>query len=150
VPVIGGFTLGALLSGRMAGRLPQSRQVALGFATTIGASAVAALLHATLAAPPPILAQQLLLVVNSIGVQLVFPVLTLRVLDMFPANRGSAASVQTFIQLLVASTIIGFVAPAIHGSMFWLTFGSMVAATVAVVLYFSAARFGGAGPRVAA
>jgi DHA1 family bicyclomycin/chloramphenicol resistance-like MFS transporter len=150
VPVIGGFTLGALLSGRMAGRLPQSRQVALGFATTIGASAVAALLHATLAAPPPILLQQLLLVINSVGVQLVFPVLTLRVLDMFPANRGSAASVQTFIQLLVASAIIGFIAPAIHGSMLWLTFGSTLAATVAALFFFGAARVGGARPRVVA
>jgi len=150
IPVIGGFTLGALLSGRMAGRLSQSRQVALGFATTIGTSGLAALLHATLASPPPIPLQQLLLATSSIGVQLVFPVLTLRVLDMFPANRGSAASVQTFIQLLVASAIIGFVAPAIHGSMLWLTFGSMVAATVAVFLYFGAARFGGARPRVVA
>jgi len=134
----------------MAGRLPLSRQVAIGFTTTIVASAIAALLHATLASPPPILLQQLLMAISSIGVQLVFPVLTLRVLDMFPANRGSAASVQTFIQLLVASTVIGFVVPAIHGSMFWLTSGSMVAATAALVLYFSAARFGGARPRVVA
>jgi DHA1 family bicyclomycin/chloramphenicol resistance-like MFS transporter len=150
IPVIGGFTLGALLSGRMAGRLSQSRQVAFGFATTIGASALAAMLHATLAAPPPILAQQLLMATSSIGVQLVFPVLTLRVLDMFPANRGSAASVQTFIQLLAASAIIGFAVPAIHGSLFWLTFGSMTAASVALCLYFGAARFGGTRPRVLA
>jgi len=150
IPVIGGFTIGALLSGRMAGRLSQSRQVALGFATTIGTSGLAAVLHATLDAPPPIPLQQLLLVTSSIGVQLVFPVLTLRVLDMFPANRGSAASVQTFIQLLVASAIIGFVAPAIHGSMLWLTFGSTVAAIVAAFLYSGAARVGSPRPRVVA
>jgi DHA1 family bicyclomycin/chloramphenicol resistance-like MFS transporter len=72
------------------------------------------------------------------------------VLDMFPANRGSAASVQTFVQLLVASAIIGLVAPAIHGSMLWLTFGSMVAAIVAAILYSGAARVGSARPRVVA
>ena len=150
IPIIGGFTIGAILSGRMAGRLPQSRQVALGFATTIGASASAALLHATLAAPPPILVQQGLMTLGSIGVQLVFPVLTLRIMDMFPASRGSAASVQTFIQLLVASTIIGFAVPAIHGSMLWLTAGSMTATTFSMLLYFGAARFGGTRPRVIA
>lgn len=150
IPIIGGFTLGAIFSGRMAGRMSGSRQVALGFGVTIGASAIAASLHASLAAPPPILLQQLLMTFGSVGVQLVFPVLTLRVMDMFPASRGSAASVQTFIQLLVASTMIGFVVPAIHGSMFWLTFGSMVAAALAALLYFGAARVGDGRPRVAA
>jgi DHA1 family bicyclomycin/chloramphenicol resistance-like MFS transporter len=150
IPIIGGFTIGAILSGRMAGRLPPARQVAIGFGTTIGASATAALLHATLAAPPPILLQQVLLTLGSIGVQLVFPVLTLRILDMFPANRGSAASVQTFIQLLVASAIIGFAVPAIHGSMLWLTAGSMTAAALSVLLFDGAARFGGTRPRVVA
>jgi DHA1 family bicyclomycin/chloramphenicol resistance-like MFS transporter len=140
IPIIGGFTIGALLSGRMAGRLSQSRQVALGFATTIGASALAATLHATLASPPPILVQQLLMTTSSIGVQLVFPVLTLRVLDMFPATRGSAASVQTFIQLLVASTVIGVLVPMIHGALLWLTFGSMVAALGSWLLWNGAAR----------
>lgn len=150
IPIIGGFTLGALLSGRMAGRLPQSRQVALGFATTIGASATATLLHAILAAPPPILLQQLLMTLGSVGVQLVFPVLTLRILDMFPANRGSAASVQTFIQLLVASTVIGLLVPALHGSMLWLTFGSTTATIGSMLLWNRVAHAGVSRPGVAA
>ncbi len=149
IPIIGGFTIGAVLSGRMAGRLPQMQQVLLGFATTIGASGSAALLHALLPAPPPILVQQLLMTVGSIGVQLVFPVLTLRILDMFPANRGSAASVQTFIQLIVASMVIGVLVPAIHGSMLWLTAGSMIAALLAMLLYTGAGRLGDARSRVA-
>jgi MFS transporter, DHA1 family, multidrug resistance protein len=147
VPIIGGFTLGALVSGRMAGRISQSRQVKLGFAVTIGASGIAALLHSLLDPGMPILVQQGLMLLSTLGVQLVFPVLTLRILDMFPANRGSAASAQTFIQLLVASTMIGLVVPAIHGELQWLTAGSTVAAICSLLLWNAAARLGGIRPR---
>jgi DHA1 family bicyclomycin/chloramphenicol resistance-like MFS transporter len=140
IPIIGGFTVGAILSGRMAGRMSGSRQVALGFGVTIGASAIAALLHATLAAPPPILLQQLLMTLASIGVQLVFPVLTLRVLDMFPAIRGTAASAQTFVQLIVASTMIGVVVPMLHGALAWLTLGSALAGIFSLLLWVGATK----------
>lgn len=147
VPIIGGFTLGALLSGRMAGRITQSMQVKFGFAITIGASGTAAVLHGLLDPGMPILVQQLLMLASSLGVQLVFPVLTLRILDMFPANRGTAASAQTFIQLLVASTMIGLFVPAIHGALQWLTASSTLAAMLSLLLWNAAGRAGGAGPR---
>ncbi len=147
VPIIGGFTLGALVSGRMAGRISQSRQVKIGFGVTIGASGTAALLHALLDPGMPILVQQLLMMTSSLGVQLVFPVLTLRILDMFPATRGTAASAQTFIQLLVASAMIGLVVPAIHGALQWLTVGSTVAAILSLLLWNAATRLGDARPR---
>lgn len=140
VPIIGGFMLGAILSGRMAGRVPASRQVSIGFATTIAASAVATLLHTLLPSPPPLLLQQLLMTAGSIGVQLVFPVQTLRILDMFPSSRGSAASAQTFVQLIVASTTIGLIVPMLHGTLAWLTLGSTLAAIVSLLLWTGAAR----------
>ena len=118
-----------------------SRQVLFGFGATIGASTLATLLHALLPAPPPILLQQLLMTVASIGVQLVFPVLTLRVLDMFPAIRGTAASAQTFVQLIVASSMIGVVVPMLHGALSWLTLGSALAGLLSLSLWRGAARF---------
>ena len=39
--------------------------------------------------------------VAAIGAQFAFPVLTLRMLDLFPAARGTAASAQSFVALLV-------------------------------------------------
>ena len=140
VPIIGGFMIGAVLSGRMAGRFPPARQVRIGFLATIGASALAAALHALLPSPPPILVQQLLMTAGSIGVQLVFPVQTLRVLDMFPANRGAAASAQAFVQLVVGSVVIGLVAPMLHGALQWLTLGAAVSASLSMALWTGAAR----------
>ena len=140
VPIIGGFMIGAILSGRMAGRFPPARQVRIGFLATIGASALAAALHALLPSPPPILVQQLLMTAGSIGVQLVFPVQTLRVLDLVPANRGAAASAQAFVQLVVGSVVIGLVAPMLHGALQWLTLGAAVSASLSMALWTGAAR----------
>jgi DHA1 family bicyclomycin/chloramphenicol resistance-like MFS transporter len=140
VPIIGGFAIGAVVSARMAGRVPPSRQVRGGFAVAIASSGTAALLHAVLPAPPPIALQMLLLTAGSIGVQQVFPVLALRILDMYPATRGAAASAQTFVQLLVASTMIGLVVPALHGDLGWLTLGATLGAAGSLLLWDAAGR----------
>jgi DHA1 family bicyclomycin/chloramphenicol resistance-like MFS transporter len=140
VPIIGGFAIGAIISGRMAGRVPQQRQVHGGFAITIVSSGIAALLHGLLPSPPPVALQMLLLTTGSLGIQLVFPVLALRILDMFPATRGAAASVQTFVQLVVASTMIGLVVPALHGELAWLTLGATLGATGSLLMWNAAGR----------
>lgn len=140
VPVIGGFLVGAILSGRMAGRVPSARQVRFGYLSTAFGSGCAALLHATWPGGPPILLQQLLMAVGSVGVQLVFPVLTLRILDMFPASRGAAASAQTFVQLLVASSMMGLAVPMLGGALQWVTLCSALAALTSLLLWTLASR----------
>ncbi|MCC6172777.1 MAG: multidrug effflux MFS transporter [Gammaproteobacteria bacterium] len=140
VPIIGGFMIGAMTSGRMAGRVPTSQQVRLGFAIMIAGAACVTLLHAAPPGSPPILVQQLLMALCSIGVQIVSPVLTLRILDMFPANRGSAASVQAFVQLVVGSLLIGVLVPVLHGRLVWLTLGSLLAAAGSLLMWTLATR----------
>jgi len=139
VPIIAGFLLGAYLSGRMAGRMPQDRQIALGFATT-AVAALGALLLNSLIDMPPRLVQQTLLSFMALGVQLIFPVLTLQMLDMFPEARGSAASMQSFISVILIAFIIGAVAPLLGGSLLWLSIGSLAAVTVAALLWRASLR----------
>jgi len=139
VPIIAGFLLGAYLSGRMAGRMPQDRQIALGFATT-AVAALGALLLNSLIDMPPRLVQQTLLGFMALGVQLIFPVLTLQMLDMFPEARGSAASMQSFISVILIAFIIGAVAPLLGGSLLWLSIGSLAAVTVAALLWRASLR----------
>src|SRR5690606_28408955 len=51
------------------------------------------------------------LVLNAFGIALVFPIVTLAILDMFPAQRGAAASLQTFTGLLLNAIIAGLLSP---------------------------------------
>ncbi|MGQ0835941.1 MAG: multidrug effflux MFS transporter [Gammaproteobacteria bacterium] len=138
VPLITGFMIGAWLSGRLAGRTGPRRQVNAGFALTIGAAG--SLLACHLASSPPIPVQQGLLLAMGLGAQLVFPVLTLRMLDLFPDTRGSAASVQSFFALMISSLTMGLLVPALHGSLAMLTAGSFTAALLAFVLWSAEQR----------
>ena len=89
---------------------------------------------------PPIVLQQLALLIYATGIQLVFPVVTLRMLDLYPAARGSAASVQSFASLVVASVVIGFIVPLLSHSLLALGAGSFTLAFAAFVCWRIACR----------
>jgi len=137
LPVISGFVVGAWISGRLAGRFPLVKQAQIGFAVSLS-GAVAMVLLDALVAEPPILAQQLLLLVGSLGVQLVSPTLSLRMLDLFPKARGSAASVQSCISIVISAVVFGFLAPLASGSMLNLAETSLCAALVGFALWRTA------------
>jgi DHA1 family bicyclomycin/chloramphenicol resistance-like MFS transporter len=134
VPVVTGFLIGAGLSGRLAGRLDPARQVNIGLGLAILAGLCGVALY-SLVSSPPIALQQLLLLVTALGVQLVFPPLTLRMMDLFPEVRGSVSSVHSFISLLIGSLVLGLVVPWYGGSMLWLSIGSLAAALTSMTLW---------------
>jgi DHA1 family bicyclomycin/chloramphenicol resistance-like MFS transporter len=131
VPLILGFTIGAALSGRLAGRIAPRRQVNGGFLALVSGAALMLVLHLAMRQPPLPL-QQLALVVLATGIQLVLPVLTLRMLDLHPLNRGSAASVQTFVSLVISSVVIGVVVPLLSHSFAALAGGALLIALLAI------------------
>jgi len=139
VPLILGFVLGAASSGRLAGRIPRDTQVKAGFAITLGGLALMALTEAVLQAPPRLL-QQGLLMLSGFGVQLVFPVLSLQMLDLFPKTRGSAASVQSFFSLTIMTIFIGLIAPLLSDSMLKLALGVLAGTLLAYMLWRLAPR----------
>jgi len=129
-PVIVGIVGGAFLSGRLAGRIPGDRQIAFGFGATIAGVSVSVALHALIDSPP-LLIQQALIAMAAGGVQLVIPVLVLRMLDLFPDVRGSAASVQTCVMLALGAFCMGAVVPAINGSMLSISIGALTVSVLA-------------------
>jgi MFS transporter, DHA1 family, multidrug resistance protein len=50
---------------------------------------------------------------TAFGVALVFPILTLALLDMYPRQRGGASSAQAFIGLVLNSIVAGIIAPLV-------------------------------------
>ena len=47
---------------------------------------------------------------------MVFPVLTLAILDMYPRHRGSASSLQAFTSLALNAVVAGLLSPMVSGS----------------------------------
>jgi DHA1 family bicyclomycin/chloramphenicol resistance-like MFS transporter len=113
---VSGVMGGAWVSGRLAGRIPLQRQVALGLAVCAGATAVNLLAHAVLELH---VAWALIPVsVYSFGWSLMVPAVTLMLLDMVPERRGMASSVQAFIGALTNAAVAGVLAPLVmHSAM---------------------------------
>ncbi len=139
LPVIAGFTLGAVISGRAAGRWPPARQAAFGFGLMLVVCIARALAFLILDGVP-IAVQQFMLFVSALGTQMTFPILTLRILDLFPDLRGSAASMQSFISLMLSSVAAGIMVPLTQSNLTWMALGSAGAVSMGFVLWRSATR----------
>jgi DHA1 family bicyclomycin/chloramphenicol resistance-like MFS transporter len=112
VPMIGGMMLGSFASGRAAGRLGAVQQVAIGFACC-GAAAVANLAYNAFPGALTLPWAVLPMTLTAFGVALVFPILTLAILDMYPHQRGAASSLQAFTSLVVNAVVAGVLSPLV-------------------------------------
>jgi len=114
VPGIAGVVIGAWLSGRLAGRATPERTVALGYAIMVVASALGIGYH--LVWPPAVPWTVLPLMLYAVGMALAMPSITLLALDLFPRNRGMAASVQGFTQSMCNAVLAGVISPLVAGT----------------------------------
>ena len=120
-PAMGGMIVGAALSGRLAGKISLSRSIALGYA--VMGSAAAANLVINLSLPPGLPWSVMPLFIYTLGMSLAMPCLTIFALDPFPAQRGLAASCQTFFQSGFNSITAALIAPALWGSPLTMAYG---------------------------
>ena len=140
LPVISGILVGAVLSNRIAGRMEMVAQVRIGFGLTFGIAFLRVVLHLLLPSLP-IPLQQALLVCAAIGAQFAFPVLTLRMLDLFPAARGTAASAQSFVALLITAFTLGVIAPNVLPRLEWVAYASLACASLASACWYLSQRW---------
>ena len=140
-PSMRGLVFGAWLSGRLAGKFSPRKTVAYGYALM----GLAALINIALnlALPPGLPWSILPMPLYTLGMSLTMPSMTLLALELFPAQRGLAASCQMFIQSMHNSLIAGVIAPIAWQSTLTLaaTMGTLlVLGTIAAALYFRFAK----------
>jgi DHA1 family bicyclomycin/chloramphenicol resistance-like MFS transporter len=114
-PTIAGMMLGAFTSGRSAGRISGRRLVEIGFACC-GAAAVYNIGYNLLDTTPTLPWAVLPTALCAFGIALVFPIVTLAILDLYPGQRGGASSMQAFVGLLSNAAIAGLLSPVVSGS----------------------------------
>ena len=149
VPMISGMMAGAWLSGRTAGRVKGLTLANAGFACS--AVAIAAnMLYYLLVDDPTVPWAVLPLVLNAFGIALVFPIVTLAILDLFPAQRGAAASLQAFTGLLLNAIIAGLLSPMVSAT--GLGLASLAASFLAIgwIFWWVETRQGRIRPKVPA
>ncbi len=133
VPGIAGISLGAWLSGRVAGKWTRARTIQTGFAITC-CSALANLAGNALHAPAlpwaviPIMSY-------TIGISLIMPSITLTLLDYYPHHRGMVSSLQNCVATLLNAVVAGLISPLLSHSGFSLALGMAVFSGVGVACY---------------
>ncbi|MBN2241661.1 MAG: multidrug effflux MFS transporter [Acidobacteria bacterium] len=112
-PIAIGMMMGAHISGRVAGKISGNRTVLAGYCIMAAAAAGNAGLNLLL---PPMLPWTIVpLFVFVVGMTTAMPSLTLMGLDLFPLQKGLAASCQGFIMLGLNSLVAALV-PLIWGT----------------------------------
>ena len=114
VPGIAGVVLGAYLSGRLAGRLSLARTVRYGYFVMFAAAAVNLAYHAWLS--PGLPWTVVWVFAYTTGMSLAMPSISLIVLDLFPQNRGLAASLQGAQQSFFSGLVAGLLSPLVSGT----------------------------------
>jgi len=122
IPTIGGMTVGSFLSGRMAGRMTAQRQVSIGFALC-GVSALVNLAYVLSVSQIAVPWAVLPIFLGGVGMALIFPILALAVLDMYPHQRGLASSMQMFLQLMINTVVAGMISPLLSSRPLHLALG---------------------------
>lgn len=134
VPLFAGMIAGSWLSGRLAGRMPGRKLATIGYVVSASGALANVLLNlfpATQGLPWAVLA----LPVQSFGISLSFPIITLAMLDLYPSRRGAASSVQSFVAMIANALIAGVLAPLLAQSLPTLAAGSLAFVLIAWALW---------------
>jgi len=140
VPLITGMLCGAWVVGRVAELMDRARLITYGFLGTIGATLLNLLLVSFAPSFSGGLRWSLLLAVIgpmliAFTVALVFAPIQLEVLDLFPHERGAAASLGTFFGLVLNALLAGLVAPLVTTSLITLALSSLAFALLGGVMW---------------
>jgi DHA1 family bicyclomycin/chloramphenicol resistance-like MFS transporter len=120
-PGIAGVTAGAWISGKLAGKVSPRKTVGLGYATIFSAAAFNIAYSAM--AEPALPWSVLPIMVYTMGMALAMPSMTLLALDLFPQNRGLAASLVGFEHSFVSGIAAGVISPLLSHSDITLALG---------------------------
>ena len=134
IPLIGGMVIGSAWGGKRASRQAPARLMWIGYAV-MGLAAVLNVGYNALF-PAMVPWAVLPLFVYTFGLAVAMPAIQLTAMGLFPDNRGLAASMVGFIQMMSFALVSGLVAPLLFGSAFKLALG----VAVGLVLSFIAWR----------
>jgi DHA1 family bicyclomycin/chloramphenicol resistance-like MFS transporter len=130
---ISGIMGGSWTSGRLAGRIQPKQQIRWGFVVMVAVSLVNVAanfllpLHAAWALP--------MIAIFAFGWALMVPVVTLLALDIDPARRGLASSLQAFIGSSANGIVAGVIAPLVMHSTRALAVASIIMMGIGLVAW---------------
>jgi len=128
IPIVIGLVGGSAISSRMAGKISHTSMVGYGFLLMSGAALFNIVYSGANVVILPWAVLPILL--YTLGLALFIPGIAFLALDIFPNNRGMAASIQGVMQSLVFTVVAAFIAPIIFGSAFHYALAMLIMLTL--------------------
>lgn len=138
IPMTTGMLVGATTARRFARRVPAERLTRIGMGVMLVACTVSVIYTHTFT--PTVPYAVLPLGFYTFGMSLALPGMTVAALSTFPAMRGLAASMQSFIQMGTFSLVSAFVAPLVFHSAQALALAHLIGLILGMVLWVLAGR----------
>ncbi|MDQ6964336.1 MAG: multidrug effflux MFS transporter [Mariprofundales bacterium] len=138
IPIVTGMVLGSALASRQAHRWRPRQMITLGFSLMVLASLLNLLQALFGAATVVVIITPMVL--YAFGLSLTMPALTILALDRCPTHRGSATSMQGFIQMVLNAAVASIAVPLLQTERLHFVLGQVAFLVAAVVLWWSVAH----------
>ena len=138
VPMVAGLMAGAYLSSTIAVSWNTQRIILLGFSLLSLSVFINLLLVFNFPSSPITVIGPL--VIYTFGLAFIMPAITVLALDCFPENRGSAASMQGFIQMSTNALVASVAVPVLHHHIQHFVSGQLVLLVISFALWIVAYR----------
>ena len=138
IPIVAGLMVGASISGRLAHRWPAQRTITAGYAMMV--VAIVLNLLGVNFFDPGILTVIGPLVLFVLGLAVLMPAITVMALDCLPHHRGTAASMQGFMQMITNAGVASLAVPMLQARWLHFVLGQLVFLLLAVMLWFRLQR----------
>lgn len=116
IPLVVAMMVGSFLTGRLATTVRTGTFVLTGFVISL-AGAVFGVAHQLVTGTTSLPWSLVPIAAGALGVSLVFPILTIALLDVRPRERGSVSSFQSFLSTCANAVIAGVVSPLVSDSL---------------------------------
>lgn len=138
IPLIGGMVIGSAWGGKRAHKVAPRRMIWIGFAVMALSCVLNVGYNLMFKAAVPWAV--LPLFVYTFGLAAAMPAIQLTAMGLFPDNRGLAASMVGFIQMMSFALVSGLVAPLLFGSALKLALGVSVGLVLSFVCWRGSVR----------
>jgi DHA1 family bicyclomycin/chloramphenicol resistance-like MFS transporter len=146
IPLISGMVIGSSWGGKRASTHAPAKMQAIGYGLMLLACVMNVGYTAWAGAGVDVPWAVLPLMVYTFGLAVAMPAIQVGALGLFPDNRGLAASMLAFIQMMSFALVSGLVAPLLFGSAFRLACG----VAVGLLASYAALRLAGLAGRAPA
>ena len=133
IPVVSGIFIGSIISSYLIDRLTGRQMINI----FLSAMVIVAILNMiiTHTIKPTLYSTLIPLILYSISLATIMPVLTVRIIDCFPNNRGSASAMQSFIHMGFNGLSVSFIVALLGASVMNFSYAQLSLIGMAFILW---------------